>query len=215
MRIILAGLRVLYLGFRDFALTPPFNTSGIISSVLYALPATTITVPASDFNRQETLIITMDISGTGVPEDRIVTLEKKVRDLDALVKGLVDEFLDFKAVAMKLARDEGERSREELKRAPVAQGTAFPSGAAPSESNTVIRPKGTRPADVPAAPAEPTMVRIMQTDGTMKMEARYGDKSMTNSAAGYGKNRKGTPVKANQSALIYAADEEKSGPKEK
>jgi len=156
----------------------------------------------------------MDISGTGVPEDRIVTLEKKVRDLDALVKGLVDEFLDFKAVAMKLARDEGERSREELKRTPV-QGTASPSSAAPSESNTVIRQKGTRPADVPAAPAEPTMVRIMQTDGTMKMEARYGDKNTTSSTAGYGKNRKGTSVKGNQSALIYAADEKKSGPKEK
>jgi hypothetical protein len=59
------------------------------------------------------------------------------------------------------------------------------------------------------------MVRIMQTDGTMKMEARYGDKSMTNSAVGYGKNKKGNSVKGNQSALIYAADEVKSGPKEK
>lgn len=157
----------------------------------------------------------MDISGAGEPEDRIVTLEKKVRDLDALVKGLVDEFLDFKAVAMKLARDEGERNREELKRAPVAQVTAVPSGAAPSESTTVIRPKSTRPAEVPAAPEEPTMVRIMQTDGTMKMEARYGDKSMTSSTAGYGKKGKGTSVKGNQSALIYAADEKKSGPKEK
>ncbi len=189
--------------------------SAIISSVLYALSATRITVPASELYRQETLITNMDISGTGVPEDRIVTLEKKVRDLDALVKGLVDEFLDFKAVAMKLARDEGERSREELKRAPVAQGTASPSSAAPSEGSTIIRPKSSHQPDAPAAPPEPTMVRIMQTDGTMKMEARYGDKNTTSSTAGYGKNRKGTSVKGNQSALIYAADEKKSGPKEK
>jgi hypothetical protein len=159
----------------------------------------------------------MDISGTGVvPEDRIDTLEKKVRDLDALVKGLVDEFLDFKAVALKLARDEGERTREELKRKPVVQSTAAPPGDAPSESgSTVIRPKSTRQPDVPAAPAEPAMVRIMQTDGTMKMEARYGDKSMTSSTAGYGKNKKGTAVKSNQHALIYASEEEKSVPKEK
>jgi hypothetical protein len=158
----------------------------------------------------------MDISGTGVvPEDRIVTLEKKVRDLDALVKGLVDEFLDFKAVAMKLARDEGERTREELKRKPVVQSITSPSGEAPSESSTLIRPKGTRQPEVPAAPLEPTMVRIMQSDGTMKMEARYGDKSTTSSTAGYGKDKKGTSVKSNQHALIYASEEEKSNPKEK
>jgi hypothetical protein len=158
----------------------------------------------------------MDISGTGgEPEDRIVTLEKKVRDLDALVKGLVDEFLDFKAVAMKLARDEGERTREELKRKPVVQATTSPTGDAPSESSTVIRPKSTRQPDVPAAPAEPTMVRIMQTDGTMKMEARHGDKNMTSSTAGYGKNKKGSSVKSNQHALIYASEDEKSSPKEK
>ena len=159
----------------------------------------------------------MDISGTGgVPEDRIDTLEKKVRDLDALVKGLVDEFLDFKTVAVKLARDEGERTREELKRKPVVQNTAVPPGDAPAESSsTVIRPKSPRQPDIPEAPAEPTMVRIMQADGTMKMEARYGDKNMTSSTAGYGNNKKCTAVKSNQHALIYASDEKKSVPKEK
>ena len=118
----------------------------------------------------------MEISGTGVSEDRIAALEKRVQEVDALVKGLIEELLDLKALAMKMSREDGERRRQELKRGPVVLGTASPvlagpsassSAAAPSDGTTVIRPRGARQPDVPA---EPAMARIMQDDGTMKFE---------------------------------------------
>jgi hypothetical protein len=154
----------------------------------------------------------MDISGTSVPEERIAALEKKVRDMDALVKGLLEELLDFRAVAMAMTRQSEERDRLELKQGPVVLGTISPSGADTPEGVTVIRP---REAHQPAAPAEPTMVRIMQTDGTMKMEARYGETGMISSTGGYGRNKKGASAKTPQAPLIYAADEEKSGSSKK
>ena len=73
----------------------------------------------------------------------------------------------------------------------------------------VIRPKSARQPEAPAAPPEPQMVRIMQTDGTMKMEARYGGQDMVNSAD-FARNRK-NQLASKQEPLIYAADEDKSG----
>lgn len=121
----------------------------------------------------------MEISERGVPEDRIAALEKKTGEMEALLKGLVAEMLDFKALAKTLARQDGERRQEY--REPAVQDTASPASpapaaspsvAAPAENRTVIRPHS---APAPEVAAEPAMVRIMQSDGTMKMEARRGD----------------------------------------
>jgi len=142
----------------------------------------------------------MKISETGVSEDRITALERKVRDMEALVNGLINELLDFKAVAVTMIREKEERSRQELTRGPAGQEnvspapenpSASPSAEATAESSTVIRPKGRSEADVPA---EPRMVRIMQSDGTMKMESRFGDRNMTDSSKGSGRTRKGGSV---------------------
>ncbi|MGD0081218.1 MAG: hypothetical protein ABSB80_11310 [Methanoregula sp.] len=159
----------------------------------------------------------MEISGTGVSEDRIAALEKRLREMDALVKGLLDELLDFKAVAMTLSRQTAEDRRQELRQGPVLRGTASPplaglsaspSIAASSDGLTVIRPRGARQPDIPA---EPAMARIMQDDGTMKLEPRYGDRSPIDSSAGYGGTGKGTSARSRQNPLIYA-EEDKSGP---
>ena len=129
----------------------------------------------------------MEITKTDVPEERIAALEIRVRNLNALVNGLIEEMLDFKAVANTLTRQAGERSRQELKQAPVVQDAASaalaaasaPAAAAPSSENrTVIRPKA---ESQPQAMAEPAMVRIMQADGTMKMETRTGDRTIDSS----------------------------------
>jgi hypothetical protein len=166
----------------------------------------------------------MEFSATGEPEERIAALEKKVRDMDALVRGLVTEFLDFKAIAMTITRQEGERSRQELKLRPVVPGAAAPSQAGPSvfpsvaaspDGTTVIRPRGARQPEVPVAPAEPAMARIMQSDGTMKMEPRFGENSTIDSSSGYGRNKMGAAQKGRQAPLIYAADEAKPGPAKK
>ena len=160
----------------------------------------------------------METSLSAATEDRIATLEKKVREMEALVKGLTQELLDLKSVAMKMNKQSEERSRQELKRGPIVQGTTSPSAApvaSPSSSgSTVIRPKGARQAEAPAAPPEPEMGMIMQTDGTMKSEPRRGDKSFIVASAGYGK-KKGAAGKGKQSDLIYATEETKSDPAKK
>ena len=162
----------------------------------------------------------MEISGTGAAtEERIVAIEKKMRDLEALVKGLTQELLDLKSVAMKMSKQTEERSRAELKRAqPGTQGTQQqPVTAAGSfgSSSTVVMRKGAKPSEAPAAPPEPAMDMIMQTDGTMKLEPRRGNKEYIVASAGYGRNKKGTSVKGKQSDLIYAAEENKKDPAKK
>jgi hypothetical protein len=127
----------------------------------------------------------MEISENSAPEDRIALLEKKLRDMEALMKGLVAETLDLKSVAMTMTRQNGEPICREFLPGPGMQdtlspetgGTArIPDGASASEDSSAMlaAPAGT-PDD--AAPgAGPEMVRIMQSDGTFKMEPRSGDR---------------------------------------
>jgi hypothetical protein len=155
----------------------------------------------------------LEISGTGAAtEERIVAIEKKVRDLEALVKGLTQELLDLKSLAMKLTKQTEERSRQELRRPVVQAGQQSPEAVVGSQGSTVVMRKGTRTPDAPAAPQEPAMDMIMQSDGTMKMEPRRGDKNYIVASAGYGRNKKGTSVKSKQGDLIVATEEEKKDP---
>jgi len=150
----------------------------------------------------------METGSGAATEDRIAALEKKMREMEALVKGLTQELLDLKSVAMKMSKQTEERSRQELKRGPIVQQTAAAPQAVPTTSasgSTVIRPKGKAE---PAAPAEPVMDWIMQPDGTMKQEPRRGDKDYIVASAGYGR-KKGAASKAKQSDLIYATEETK------
>jgi len=162
----------------------------------------------------------LENSGIGAAtEDRIAAMEKKMREMEALVKGLTQELLDLKSVAMKMSKQTEERSRQELKRAPtVVQGPQpYPSGDAGSSSSggsTVVMRKGARQPDVPATPPEPVMDMIMQQDGTMKLEPRRGDKDYIVARAGYGQ-KKGAAGKSKQGDLIYAAEESKSDPAKK
>lgn len=162
----------------------------------------------------------LEISGTGAAtEERIVAIEKKMRDIEALVKGLTQELLDLKSLAMKMSKQTEERSRQELKRGQAAvtdaQAQSATTSGAPGSSSTVVMRKGARPSDTPAAPPEPTMDMIMQSDGTMKMEPRRGDKNYIVASAGYGRNKKGTSVKLKQGDLIVAAEEDKKDPAKK
>jgi hypothetical protein len=158
----------------------------------------------------------MESSGSGPGEDRIAALEKKVKEMEALVKGLTQELLDLKSIAMKMSKQTEERSRQELKRAqPIVGGAPAPVTAG-SGGSTVVMRKGARATDAePAKPAEPAMDMIMQPDGTMKLEPRRGDKNYIVASAGYGRNKKGLSAKPKQSDLIYAAEEEKTDPEKK
>jgi TolA-binding protein len=168
-------------------------------------------------DQQEKLITMMETSLSAATEDRIATLEKKIREMEALVKGLTQELLDLKSVAMKMTKQSEERSRQELKRGTIVAGTASqqtaPAAAPAGSGSTIIRPKG-KAAEAPAASAEPAMDMIMQPDGTMKLEPRRGDKDYIVASAGYGK-KKGAAGKGKQSDLIYATEETKADPAKK
>jgi len=175
-----------------------------------------------ELEEKERLIKMMDNSGSGAGEDRVAALEKKVNEMEALVKGLTQELLDLKSIAMKMSKQTEERSRQELKRMqPIVQGSQVPgavAGTAPESvpqagGSTVVIRRGSRAAEAePAAPAEPAMDMIMQPDGTMKLEPRRGDKDYIVASAGYGRNKKGVSAKPKQSDLIYAVEEDKSKP---
>ena len=152
----------------------------------------------------------MEISGTGVSEDRIAALEKRLRDMDALVKGLIDELLDFKAIAINITRQTGKDNAQEKSAGSIAGGTVSPSVGTHDGANIVIRLSGAHRQDVTAVPAEPVMARIMQADGTMKMEPRYGERSPIDSSGVYGRTRKGAVARSTQNPLIYAAEKDKS-----
>lgn len=157
-------------------------------------------------------------AGGAAGDDRIAALERKIREQEALVKGITEELLDLKSIVMKLSKASEERSRQELKRVqPVAAGTAQPAApgaaATPGGSTVVMRPKSMRPAEA-AKPAEPAMDMIMQPDGTMKLEPRRGDKNYIVASAGYGR-KKGKDTSRKSSDVIYAADDEKAEPAKK
>ena len=170
-----------------------------------------------ELEEQERLSKMMENSGSGAGEDRVAALEKKVNEMEALVKGLTQELLDLKSIAMKMSKQTEERSRLDLKRMqPIVQGSQVPGAvagnapaAAPQTSGTVVIRRGSREAE-PAAPVEPAMDMIMQPDGTMKLEPRRGDKDYIVASAGYGRNKKGVSAKPKQSDLIYAVEEDKS-----
>jgi len=150
--------------------------------------------PRDESDHQENLITSMEIAETGASEDRITTLERKVSAMETPVRGLIDELLDFKAITRTMSRQNGKPGLVDFTQEPVVQDTAAlvpdassasPFVAAPKECSTVIRPRAAaHQPDAPVAPAEPKMVRIMQSDGTMKMEIRRGGDSTIDAGAG-------------------------------
>lgn len=111
------------------------------------------------------------------PEDeRIYRLEQRLKEMEALVKGLTDEVLDLKTVTMRLNR--AFEAKAEVERAERMKPKVFIEEV-PEMKEDVVR----RPAAAPApqkvvipAPApeedESGMDLIMQTDGTLKKERR-------------------------------------------
>ena len=102
-----------------------------------------------ELEEKEKMVKMMESSGSGAGEDRVAALEKKVNEMEALVKGLTQELLDLKSIAMKMSKQTEERSRQELKRVqPIVQGSQVP-GAVPVRApqqggSTVVIRKGAR-----------------------------------------------------------------------
>ncbi|NLZ29309.1 MAG: hypothetical protein GX885_00930 [Methanomicrobiales archaeon] len=125
----------------------------------------------------ETMTIPEQPMRSEVDDERLRDLERKVQNLEALVKGLTAEILDLKSVTMNLYRDmEGRRVKPaapERKAAADAARAEPRIGAGPrvyAEPRVPERPVEARPPGS-AAPEE-NLDLIMQTDGTLKPEPR-------------------------------------------
>jgi hypothetical protein len=138
------------------------------------------------------------------PEERISALEKKVRDQDALIKGLTEELLDLKSIAMRLNKV-NEQQRTELKMTRPSAGAG---------SGTVVIPARAAPRVQPPPPPEPEkMGMIMQPDGTLKLEKRKSDDYIVASAAYSKKGKQQSSGSGKKNDLIVAEDEEKEAQK--
>ncbi|NTV00290.1 MAG: hypothetical protein HGA55_04100 [Methanoregulaceae archaeon] len=143
------------------------------------------------------------------PEERISALEKKVRDQDALIKGLTEEFLDLKSITMRLNKFSEQRPEVKVNRPPTA--------AVGGGTGTVVvakRPVPTTAARAPPPPEPDKMEMIMQPDGTLKPEKRKASSDYIVASAAYSKKGKQqNQGSGKKSDLIVAEDEEKDAPK--
>jgi hypothetical protein len=124
------------------------------------------------------------------PEDeRIAELEGKVKELEALTRGLTDEMLDLKSIVMKL------NTRAEERRV-VVQPRAVPAPA---------KKESAAPAEAEGASLE----MIMQPDGTLKPERRTSsDYIIASGRYGQKNMRKGKEGEKEGAPLIYATEDD-------
>jgi hypothetical protein len=138
-------------------------------------------------------------------EERVAALERKMKEMEALVKGLTEELLDLKSIAMRLNKFSEER-RQELKMMKPATQPETGSGT------VVMQKKGATPVAAPAV-EEKHMDMIMQPDGTMKMEERRGDNHYIVASAGFASKKTGSSSAPKKSSLIVAEDDDKESSK--
>ncbi|WP_298667487.1 hypothetical protein [uncultured Methanofollis sp.] len=109
------------------------------------------------------------------PEDeRIYRLEQRLKEMEALVKGLTEEVLDLKTVTMRLNR--AFEAKTELERAerPSLKPKVFVEEL-PERQEDFVRGSAPTPAPAPTSVStgdEGDMDLIMQNDGTLKRERR-------------------------------------------
>ncbi|MDD1646490.1 MAG: hypothetical protein LUQ03_01265 [Methanomicrobiales archaeon] len=135
-------------------------------------------------------------SGPG-SADRIGELEKKVRELEALTKGLTNELLDLKSIVERMNSRMEERPRPQVVRTTGSTVTIQPG-------------KGGK---TPLGQAEGQTAKIMQSDGTMKEEPRKDSDYIVASAKAAARLRaKGKPDQGKEGGknpLIYAVEDDK------
>ncbi|MEN6342218.1 MAG: hypothetical protein ABFC89_06615 [Methanospirillum sp.] len=172
------------------------------------------------------------VQPTPIPEDaRIGALERRVRELEAVVKGLTEEVLDLKALTLKLAKTS---ERHEVP-APHRAGTGRTVEPPSSAPTILVRPRNAgklsplpasqprpvavaEPAPAPALPAG-EMDLIMQPDGTIKPELRRKNEYII-ASNGPQNRRQGSRQAGDRSgrhvdAVIFADEKEPPRPPKK
>ncbi len=145
-------------------------------------------------------------------DERVAALEKKVREIDALVKGLTEELLDLKSVAMKLSKVSEERTRAEMRMGKPAAA----AGSVPVilQKKTTAAQAPPRSAQAPVETAPEKMDMIMQPNGTLAPEKRKNSDYII-ASAGFTRKKPGAGGQGKKSDLIVAEDEEKESAQKK
>ena len=165
----------------------------------------------------------------GNDDGRTATLERRVRELEAVVKGLTEELLDLKALVQKMSRAfEREEPPAHMRRAPSSR-TPEPAESAPT---VLVRPRNADKLSpqappvqtgVPLAPASAAlsedMDMIMQPDGTIRPEKRIGKEYIV-APNGYQNKRQDRKSGQDRSerhvdAVIFAEEKEPPRPPRK
>jgi len=121
--------------------------------------------------------------GTNNLDERVRLLERKVADMEALIKGLTDEMLDMKAVAPPISRSKVERESPE------------------PEAETV------KPV---SPPIRDKITLKMQPDGTLQPEKESGEEIIIASARDARMRYKDQHQRSGSNDLIIAEDKEPS-----
>lgn len=143
-----------------------------------------------------------------VSDERMNGVEKRINELDGLVKGLMNEMLDVKACLQKISKsiDEDDipvvhkvqrETRESRRYPPVVS----PSAAAERKSSNTEKEAETSQS------SKETL--IIQPDGTMKPEVQSGEEMIVaDHRSGRSPGRRGDPRE--KKPLIYADDDDDS-----
>lgn len=137
--------------------------------------------------------------GTNNLDGRVGHLERRVADMEALIKGLTDEMLDMKAVVMKL--------KKEQRPPPVIQAVAPPISRSKVERE-VPEEDDTKKAQGSSAKDKITLK--MQPDGTLQPEKEFGDDIIIASARDARSRYKDQHQRSGHNDLIIAEDKEPS-----
>lgn len=179
-----------------------------------------------------------EAAATPVKSENTDVLERKVRELEAMVKGLTEEMLDLKSVTRKLAMQLEEmrggqsrvhaESRFGQKKPEPAPETGRPAPAVSPRATQPVTPvrAGTSrhaisspapepvPAPEPEVPVEQLKVGefeyVMQPDGTIQKRKRTTDHSVIIAGTGYnpGHTSRSMAIRADSDAVIEAAEDD-------
>lgn len=175
-----------------------------------------------------------EAAATPVKSEDTDVLERKVRELEAMVKGLTEEILDLKSVtrklAMQLEKMRGDQSRVHAesrfcqKKPEPAPETGRPAPAVSPRASQPVTPvrAGTSrhtisspvPAPEPEVPVEQLKVGefeyVMQQDGTIQKRKKTTDHSVIIAGTGYnpGHTSRSMAIRTDSDAVIEAAEDD-------
>ena len=152
-----------------------------------------------------------------VSEERMVKLEREVKEIEGLVRGLTAEMLDLKAWVQKLAKavEEDPAEKRAASSEKAEKGREYPVVESPKVAAERRSAEKARSApvvqEVEEKPAEDEdeEVLIIQPDGTMKREAKFGeDMIVADHRASARQPRVSGGREADRRPLIYADDDD-------